>query len=48
MEVTNRFKGFDLIEYLKTMDGASCTGGSDPNNPQENKMQKGCLRRPYK
>ena len=42
-EVTNRFKGLDLIESSwRTMDGGSwhCTGGSDQDYPQEKEMQK--------
>ena len=43
VQVTNRFKGLDLIECWATMDGGSwhCTGGSDQDHPQENEMQKG-------
>ena len=43
VEVTNRFKGLDLMECLKNMDGGSwhCTGGSDQDHPQEKEMQKG-------
>ena len=43
VEMTNRFKGLDLIEYLKTMDRGSwhCTGCSDEDQPQEKLMQKG-------
>ena len=43
VEVTNRFKGLDLKECLKTMDGGSqhCTGGSDQDHRQEKEMQKG-------
>ena len=42
VKVTNRFKGFDLIECLKTVDVGSwhCTGGSDQDHPQEKEMQK--------
>ena len=39
MEVTNRFKGLDLIECLKN--NGYCTGGSDQDRPQEKEMQKG-------
>ena len=44
VEVTNRFKGLDLIDrvpeelWLRFM---TCTGGSDQNDPQEKAMQKG-------
>ena len=45
VEVTNRFKGLDLIDGVpeEPMDGGSshCTGGSDQDNPQEKEMQKG-------
>jgi len=43
VEVTNRFKGLDLRECLKTMDRVSqhCTGGSDQDHPQEKEMPKG-------
>ena len=52
VEVTNRFKGLDLIECLKNYRWGSwhCTGGIDQDHPQEKEMQKkqnGCLRRPY-
>ena len=42
VELTNRFKGLDLIKCLKTMDGSSllCTGGGDKNHLQEKEMQK--------
>ena len=46
VEVTNRFKGLDLIEKIRrTMDGGSwhCTGGRDRDHPQEKEMQKGIL-----
>ena len=53
VEVTNRFKGLDLIEYLKnygqrfmTLSGRQ---GSRPSPRKINaKRQNGCLRRPYK
>ena len=53
VEVTNRFKGLDLIEYLKnygqrfmTLSGRQ---GSRPSPREINaKRQNGCLRRPYK
>ena len=56
VEVTNRFKGLDLIDRVpekKTMDGCSwhCTGCRDQDHPQGKEMEKGkngCLRRPYK
>ena len=43
MAVTNRFKGLDLIECLRTMDRGLChyTGGGDQNYLQEKEMQKG-------
>ena len=44
VEVTNRFKGLDLIEYLKNYGQRfirGCTGGGDQNHPQEKEMQKG-------
>ena len=43
VEVKNRFKGLDLKECLKAMDGGSqhCTGGSDQDHSQEKEMQKG-------
>ena len=43
VEVTNRFKGLDLIDSAwTTMDGGSwhCTGDSDQDHPQEKEMQK--------
>ena len=46
MEVTNRFKGLDLIESAwRTMDGGSwhCIGGSDQDHPQEKEMQKATM-----
>ena len=55
VEVTNRFKGLDLIDRVpwRTMDGGSwhCTGDKDQDHPQEKEMQKipnGCLSRPYR
>ena len=53
VEVTNRFKGLDLIECLKNYGQSSwhCIGSSDQDHLQEKEMQKeqnGCLRRPYK
>ena len=43
VEMTNRFKGLDLIECLRTMDWGSwhCTGVSDQDHSQEKEMQKG-------
>ena len=45
VEVTNRFKGLDLIdrgpEELWTEVCGICTGGSDQDHPQEKEMQKG-------
>ena len=45
MEVTNRFKGLDLIDRLpkEPMEGGlwHCTLGSDQDCPQEKEMQKG-------
>ena len=42
VEVANRFKGLDLIECLKNMDGGSWhyTGGGNEDHPQEKDMQK--------
>ena len=40
MEVTNRFKGLDLIERLKNYGWRFVTGGSDQNHTQEEEMQK--------
>ena len=41
VEVTNRFKGLDLIECLKNYRQRfqHCTGGCDQNHPQEKEMQ---------
>ena len=43
MEVTNRFKGLDLIEYLKKYGRKFMTlySSSDQDHPQEKEMQKG-------
>ena len=43
VEVTNRFKGLDLIECLKNYGWrfVTCIGGSDQNHLQEKKMQQG-------
>ena len=53
VEVTNRFKGFDLIEYLKNYGQRFMTlyrrQGSRPSPRKRNaKRQNSCLRRPYK
>ena len=54
VEVTNRFKGLDLIESLKNYGWRFMTlnRGSDQDHPQQKEMQKkkqnDCLRRPYK
>ena len=53
VEVTNRFKGLDLIECLKNYGWRFVTlyrrQGSRPSPRKRNaKKQKGCLRRPYK
>ena len=44
VEVTNRFKGLDLIDRVpETMDGGlwHCAGDNDQDHPQEKEMQKG-------
>ena len=43
VELTNIFKGLDLIKCLKIMGESSllCTGGGDQNHPKEKEMQKG-------
>ena len=42
VEVTNRFKGLDLMNGVPEDRGLwHCTGGSDQDNPQEKEMQKG-------
>ena len=44
VDVTNRFKGLDLIECLKNYGWRFVTlytGGSDQDHPQEKEMQKG-------
>ena len=44
VEVTNRFKGLDLIDRLPEELWAEVhdtTGGSDQDHPQEKEMQKG-------
>ena len=53
VEVTNRFKGLDLIEYLKNYGWRFMTlyrrQGSTPSPRKRNaKKKNGCLRRPYK
>ena len=50
VEVTNRFKGLELIEHLKNYGQrfVTCTGGGDQNHPKRKrnaKRQYGCLRR---
>ena len=40
VEVTNRFKGLDLIESLKNYGWSLVTGGRDQDHPQEKEMQK--------
>ena len=51
VEVTNRFKGLDLIECLKNYERRLVTlyrrQGSRPS-PRNAKRQNGYLRRPYK
>ena len=43
LEVTNRFTGLDLIEYLKNYGQrfVHCEASSDQNNPKEKEMQEG-------
>ena len=53
VDVTNRFKGLDLIKYLKNYGWSFMTlhRRQGSNHPQEKVMQKrqnGCLRRSYK
>ena len=53
VEVTNRFKGLDLIECLKNYGWRFVTlyrrQGSRPSPRKRNaKKKNGCLRRPYK
>ena len=53
VEVTNRFKGLDLIERLKNYGRRFVTlyrrQGSRPSPRKRNaKRQNGCLRRPYR
>ena len=52
VEVTNRFKGLNLIECLKNYGQRFLTlnrrQGSNPSSRERNaKKQNGCLRRPY-
>ena len=54
VEVTNRFKGLDLIDRAPEelpMEVCDLVRGCGQNHAQEKEMQKrqnGCLRRPYK
>ena len=53
VEMTNRFKGLDLIEYLKNYGQRFMTlcrrQGSRPSPRKRNaKRRNGCLRRPFK
>ena len=52
VEVRNRFKGLDLIEYLKNYGRRFVTlyrrQGSRPSSRRNAKKQNGFLRRPYK
>ena len=53
VEVTNRFKGLDLIEYLKNYGQRFVTlyrrqRSRPPPRKRNTKRQNGCLRRPYK
>ena len=44
MEVTNRFKGLDLVDRVPEelwTEVHNCTEVSDQNHPQEKEMQKG-------
>ena len=38
VEVTNRFKGSDLVRVSENYDLEHCTGGGDQNHPQEKQM----------
>ena len=41
MEVTNIFKGLDLIDTVTEEGGrAHCTGSNDQDHPQEKEMKK--------
>ena len=54
MEVTNRFKGLDLIDrvpeelWTEVSDIVQEAGIKTIPNKKTYKMQNGCLRRPYK
>ena len=53
VEVTNRFKGLDLIEYLKICGQRFVTlyrrqGSKTSARKRNAKRQNGCLRKPYK
>ena len=52
VEVTNRFKGLDLIDRVPEelrMEIQGCTGDSDQNHSQENKFKKvGKTTRPFR
>ena len=54
MEVTNRFKGFDFIEYLKNFRWRFVTlyrrqgARTSPREKKNTKKQNDCLRRLYK
>ena len=53
VEVTNRFKGLDIWEYLKNYGQRFMTlyrrqGSRPPPRKRNAKRQNGCLRRPYK
>ena len=40
VEVTDRFKGLDLLECLKNYGQRFVTGGSNHDHPQEKEIQK--------
>ena len=51
VEVTNRFKGLDLIKCLKNYEQRTLyrkQGSRSPPRKRNAKRQNGCLRRPYK
>ena len=53
VEVTNRFKGLDLIECLKSYGQRFMTlyrrqGSRPPQRKRSVKRRNGCLKRPYK
>ena len=50
MEVTNRFKGLDLIQCLKNYGSMFMTLNRRQRSPRKRnaKRQNGCLRMPYK